>query len=50
MLKAFAAAAGLLTVAHSPTLTAALIPAAAAFVAAEVACVATLIYRRRTVR
>ena len=50
MLKALSAAAGLLTVAHSPTLTAAIIPAAVAIVTAELACVATLIYRRRTAR
>lgn len=50
MLKALAAAAGLLTVAHCPTLTAAIIPSAVAIVAAEVACVATLICRRRTAR
>lgn len=50
MIRALAAAAGLLTVAHSPTLTACLIPAAVAFAATQTALAVHLIRRGRTAR
>lgn len=50
MIRALAASLGLATVAHSLALTACIIPAAVAIVAAEVAYVIHLIRRGRTAR
>lgn len=46
-MRALAAAAGLLTVAHSPTLTSLIIPAAAAFAAATTTYAAHALRRTR---
>lgn len=50
MTRALAAAASLLTVAHSPALTACIIPAAALFAGAQAALAVHLIRRGRTAR
>lgn len=50
MIRALAAAAGLLIVAHSPTLSGLIIPAAVAFAATQTALAVHLIRRGRTAR
>jgi hypothetical protein len=50
VIRALAASIGLATVAHSPALTACIIPAAALFAAAQVALAVHLIRSRRAAR